>query len=207
MAAKERTYVYSIRDWKEYLGESVLIIFSVLLALILTEYFTSLHEKENTKDIVRNIVVELKHNKKFVEDLNGYNLQVLARIDSVLADKTLQDKIVSNDEFHLKMIAPEGVQFRFLDHDAWDIAKNNNILPKMDVESVSLLTKVYDDQERMSKLEDEVARILLARESRDPKQVRTTLILVRDAYLGWAVDRTPHFLDEIDNAIKKIESK
>ena len=30
-----KIYVYTIRDWKEYVGESILIIFSVLLALIL----------------------------------------------------------------------------------------------------------------------------------------------------------------------------
>jgi hypothetical protein len=29
---KDKTYVYPIRDWKEYLGESLLIVFSVLLA-------------------------------------------------------------------------------------------------------------------------------------------------------------------------------
>jgi hypothetical protein len=31
-----KPHVYVLRDWKEYLGESALIIFSVLLALILT---------------------------------------------------------------------------------------------------------------------------------------------------------------------------
>ena len=34
---KSKTFVYTVRDWKEYLGEALLIIFSVLLALIMTE--------------------------------------------------------------------------------------------------------------------------------------------------------------------------
>jgi len=37
--------VYTLRSWKEYVGESILIIFSVLLALIVTEYINNLHEK------------------------------------------------------------------------------------------------------------------------------------------------------------------
>ncbi len=35
---KSKPEVYVLRDWKEYLGESFLIMFSVLLALFLTEY-------------------------------------------------------------------------------------------------------------------------------------------------------------------------
>ena len=39
-----KNYVYPVRDWKEYLGESLLIVFSVLLALSVTEYISKLHE-------------------------------------------------------------------------------------------------------------------------------------------------------------------
>lgn len=49
-SVKGKIYVYPIRDWKEYLGESVLIIFSVLLALFVTEYISKLHERENTRN-------------------------------------------------------------------------------------------------------------------------------------------------------------
>lgn len=63
-------------------------------------------------------------------------------------------------------------------------------MSKVDVETIVLLTKVYEDQGRMMKVEDEVAKIIFDRASRDPKQVRTTLILIRDIYHGWAVDRT-----------------
>ena len=45
--------VFTIRDWKEYVGESLLIIFSVLLALALTEWFNKLHEKSETHFLLR----------------------------------------------------------------------------------------------------------------------------------------------------------
>jgi uncharacterized protein YlxP (DUF503 family) len=101
-----KAYVYTIRDWKEYMGESAMIIFSVLLALILTEYFSNLHEKENTRSILNSIVAELNHNKISIQEMNKYNLQVLNKIDSALVNKDLQQQLVSNDEFHLKVIAP-----------------------------------------------------------------------------------------------------
>ena len=42
---KDKAEVYILRDIREYAGESMLIIFSVLLALVLTEYINNLHEK------------------------------------------------------------------------------------------------------------------------------------------------------------------
>jgi len=202
---KNKTYVYPIRNWKEYLGESVMIIFSVLLALFVTEFINKLHERENTRSLLNNIIVELNHNKKAIQEMQVYNLQVLKKIDSALLNKDLQAQLVSNDEFHLKVIAPQGVLYRYLDNEAWTVAKNNNIMSKIDIESVSILTKIYEDQDRIGKVEDEVAGIIFDRASRDPKQVHLTLLLIRDIYHGWAVDRMPDLLSKIDKAVSKIE--
>ena len=38
-----KIHVFAERNWKEYLGESLLIIFSVLLALFTTEYISKQH--------------------------------------------------------------------------------------------------------------------------------------------------------------------
>jgi hypothetical protein len=203
--AKIKSFVYTIRDWKEYLGESLLIIFSVLLVVILTEYINKFREKGNTKILLKNIATELNHNKKAILEMNQYNLMVLDKIDSALINKKLQDDLVSNDEFHLNVIAPQGVLYRYLDNDAWTIAKSNNVMSKVDGETIAMLTKVYDNQERIMKVEDEVAKVILDRASRDPKQLHITLILIRDIYHGWAVDRTYGLLKKIDNAIKKVD--
>jgi hypothetical protein len=199
-----KIHVFAERNWKEYLGESLLIIFSVLLALFATEYINKQHEKENTKAILTSIVAELKHNKIAIQQMQEYNLKVLATIDSVLANKSAQNALVSNNEFRLQIIAPDGVLYRYLDNEAWTIAKNNNIMSKIDVQSASILSKVYEDQDRITKVEDEIAKIIFDRESRNPAQVNTTLILIRDVYHGWAVDRVPALLPRIDSAINKI---
>ena len=53
---KGKIYVYAKRDLKEYFGESILIVFSVLLALFLTEGISKLHEKQKTKLLLKSIV-------------------------------------------------------------------------------------------------------------------------------------------------------
>lgn len=193
------------RDWKEYLIESLMIVFSVLLALFLTESINKSHDRKYMKDLLKNVVIELKNNKTAILEMQEYNLNVLNKIDSALADRKIQDAIVTNSEFHLNVIAPHGVLFRYLDDDAWIIAKNNNIMSKIDIESISILNKVYEDLERIGKVEDEVAQVIFERNSRDPKQIHSTLIIIRDIYHGWAVDRVPSLLYRIDNAITKIE--
>ena len=77
----DEIHVFRERNWKEYLGESLLIIFSVLLALFTTEYINKQHEKENTKTILTSIVNELKHNKVSIQEMQEYNLKVLANVD------------------------------------------------------------------------------------------------------------------------------
>ena len=131
-------------------------------------------------------------------------MKVFAKIDSALTDKKIQKKLVYNDEFHLDVIAPEGIQYRYLENAAWTIAKNNNIMSKIDIESVSILTRVYGDQDRIGKIEDEVGKIIFDRASRDPKQVRKTLFLIKDNYRGWVVDRVSGMFIEIDSALAKI---
>src|ERR1700733_145878 len=111
---KEKPEVYVLRDWKEYLGESFLIIFSVILALGLTEYFNTQHEKGETRELLKNVREELVKNKKAEQEQYAYQKMVLKNIDSALANKDFQEKIISNDEFHLKLLAPEGILYRDL---------------------------------------------------------------------------------------------
>jgi len=199
--------VYVLRGWKEYVGESLLIIFSVLLALILTEYFNYLHEKKDTNELISNVRNELITNRKLEGEQYAYQLKVLKSIDSALANPEMQKKIVSNGEFHLNYIAPAGILYRFFDDAAWEVAKSHNISSKVDIQTIYMLTHIYADQERVMKVEDEVAKVIFSPESRKQENIRTTLILIRDSYKGWAVDRASGLLYQYDQAIKTLASE
>jgi len=203
----EKPQVYILRDWKEYAGESFLIIFSVLLALVLTEFINNLHEKNETKDLLNNIRNELVANKKAETEQYAYDLQVLRSIDSALVSPQLQKKIVSNDEFHLTMIAPHGVLYRYLDDIAWEVAKNHNISSKISFQTVKMLTRIYQDQARAMKVEDEVAKVFLSREAGKVENAHATLVLIKNNYKGWAVDRAPGLLQQYDDAIKSLDEQ
>ena len=79
-----RPEVITVRTWKEYLGESLLIIFSVLFALLLTEIFNNIHEKQHTREILTAVRSELIANMNREKEQYQYHLQVLKNIDSAL---------------------------------------------------------------------------------------------------------------------------
>ncbi|HTI61138.1 hypothetical protein [Mucilaginibacter sp.] len=204
---KDKPEVYVLRDIKEYLGESVLIIFSVLLALVLTEYFNGLHEKNETKELLKNIKEELVKNKKAEAEQYTYQKMVLRNIDSALQSKEFQQKIIVNDEFHLKLLAPDGIQYRDLSTVAWEVAKSKDIITKADFALIAKLTDIYAQQARIDKLEDKVADIFLTYDSRRQENIHTSLVLMRDNYKGWAFDRAPSLIAKYDEAIKMMEEK
>ncbi|MFI5160614.1 MAG: hypothetical protein ACHQHN_05020 [Sphingobacteriales bacterium] len=204
---REKPEVYVLRDWKEYLGESFLIIFSVLLALILTEYINTRHEKSETRELLNNIKEELIKNKQAETDQYNYQKMILKNIDSALKSKSFQQKILSNDEFHLDYIAPEGVVNRDLNTVAWDIAKSHNITTKASFALIAKLTDIYNNQARIDKVEEKVAEVILSREARKPENIHATLVLMRDNYKGWAFDRAPAQIARYDSAIKMLEEE
>jgi len=124
---KERHEVFTVRDWKEYLGESLLIIFSVLLALFLSEKFNKLHEDRLNHQVLNQLRNELINNKRQEEEQYQYHLQVLINIDSALNNPVFAQKFFHNGTMSLKPIAPEGVVNRDLNDFVWQIAKQTNV--------------------------------------------------------------------------------
>ena len=198
--------VIAIRTWKEYFGESLLIIFSVVLAIILTEVINKIHENNQTHEIIRELRDELITNKKAEEIQYQYHLQVLKNIDSALNNINFQRKILDSGRFHLYLIAPDGVLEEDLNDVAWQAAKQYNIFSKLDIKTLSLLTDIYNHQQRIIKTEDEIGKVLLSFESRKPENVRVTLILMHDNYHGWEVDRAPRLLEKYQIAIDELNN-
>ncbi len=196
--------VITVRNWKEYLGESLLIIFSVALAIILTEVFARMHENRLTHDVLDQLRQELISNKESEEIQYQYHLQVLHNIDSALHDDVFRKKFIDSGRVHLTVIAPQGVMRKDLNDIAWQIAKQDNIFLKVKLETYSLLTDIYDNQQRIIKSEDEIGKVLLSFESRKPENAKTTLILIRDNYSAWAVDRAPVLLKKYEKAIDEL---
>lgn len=193
------------RDWKEYLGECLLIVFSVILALILTEFINHLNEKRKTVKILHQLKEELIDNKKLEEEQYHYHITVLKNIDDALKNAAMANQFISNGEINLKIIAPDGVLRHDLNDVAWQVAKQNDAFSDVGIDTYTLLSNIYNNQQRITASEDKIAQVLLSFESRKPENLKTTLILLRDNYHGWDVDRAKGLLDLYQQAIDKLK--
>jgi hypothetical protein len=204
---KERPEVITVRNWKEYLGESLLIVFSVFLALFLTERVSNIREEREARQVLRQLREELIDNKNAVDSQYRYHLQVIQNINAALANPALAQKFINNGEVDstLSPIAPRGVLIRDLNDVAWQLAKQINVFSKIDLNTYGLLTDIYNNQQRITKTEDEIGRLLLSYESRKTENLRMTLILMRDNYHAWAVDRAPRLLNLYERAIEQLK--
>jgi hypothetical protein len=193
------------KSTREYLADALLIVFSVLLALILNEIRNNWQEKRHTRQLLANLRTELQNNKRLLEEQYRYHTGVLRNIDSALVHEPYRNLIFSDDKIHLQVMAKEGVGLADFDQTAWEIAKANNIVSKIDMETMSLLNNIARQHSRIEKIEDEVAKVIFAPGSRKKENARETLLLMSYAYHGWAVDRTPGLLKSYELAIQKLE--
>lgn len=203
---KELPEVVMVRNWKEYFGESLLIIFSVVLALILTEIFNKIHDDRQTREVLHQLRQELIDNKRLEEEQYNYHLQALRNIDSALNHPDFAKQFINNGEISLKGIAPLGVMSHDLNNIAWEVAKQKDAFAKLGIATYSLLTDIYNHQQRITNSEDKIGALLLSYESRNPENIRTTLILFRDNYHAWDVDRAPRLLKMYQEAIDKLSN-
>src|SRR5580704_15685371 len=164
--------IIAIRTWKEYLGESMLIVFSVVLAIILTEVINKVHENNQTREVIRELREELISNQEAETIQYKYHLQVLKNIDSALHDNVYLKKVMDSGRFHLYLLAPDGVLREDLNDVAWQAARQFNIFSKLDIRTLGLLTDIYNHQQRIIKTEDEIAKVLLSFESRKRENAR-----------------------------------
>src|SRR5690349_10498403 len=93
---KELPEVSVVRNWKEYLGESLLIVFSVFLALGLTEVINKINEDQRTKEVLHQLREELVANKNGEEEQLAYHRQVLKNIDSALHNAQYAQQFINN---------------------------------------------------------------------------------------------------------------
>jgi hypothetical protein len=201
---KHHPVVIVERDWKEYLGECLLIVFSVALAIGITEYLNGLHEKNQANEILSQLKEEIISNKKDVAEQYDYHQQVFKYIDSAKTNTYFAKKFLDSGKVHISIILPQGVLLHDLKDVAWQQAKAKDIFSKIEFDTYSLLSDIYNNQDKILNLEPSIEKILISYDSRKQENLQTTLTLVHDAIYGWSLQRSPWLIENYQKAIDKL---
>ena len=116
---------------KQNLTQVVLIVFSVVLGLYLSERIEERKDKQLSENLLSRINSEVKDNRKLVKEWIVYHQKFTKDLDSLSTNEKFIEKFVNN-KYTLFELLPEETNGTFMSrlptNDAWDIAKSHPCL-------------------------------------------------------------------------------
>lgn len=187
------------------LFESGLIVFSVLLALFLSEMHSQVKKDQEKVRALQLIKAELTANKALLEQWQPYHQQVLSKVESAINNPPEFSQSNKQREFILNQM-PNGLVQDMLRNSAWDALKQSGISSNMHIETVSLLSTLYRLQ--ALSIEATLARlgdIFYTRESVRKEHLLETLYLMRNLLLE-LIAQESFMIMHYQNAINDIDN-
>jgi hypothetical protein len=129
------------------LSESGLIVFSVLLALIISEWRNNYNEKVQTEKILVNIKEEISENQKFLDNLIPYHQKVSESINRIIKSDSLESKLFTDDGIAIAEFAPNGIMQGTFNDIVWTVAKTDQISNRVSLDKSRVLYEVYEQQQ------------------------------------------------------------
>ncbi len=164
----------------KYFGQIILIVFSVVLGLYLSERIEDKKNERNAQELFSKINSELITNKKLLDNWVPYHKKILNRIDSLSNDKNFIEKFINDKSTIYKAFSRGTIMSDFPSSDAWDIAKAHPLIVNMDYDKLLILSKIYNQQKNTYESVPELVDLMLSTEFNSKEQVNKNLQLFQD---------------------------
>lgn len=148
-------------DYKKYIFEGLLIVFSVLFALFINKLFDDYQTNSKKNIAIESIKKELAQNQEILIRWKEKHLKIRTRISTILEGKndSLKTELQQGQFFNLSILTDnESLIDAILTNTAWESAKTTGIISEFDFETTQKLTLVYSMQEVLT--ERTLAKIL-----------------------------------------------
>ena len=134
-------------DFRHLLIEALLIVFTVLLALALSEWRSSIKAEDTKQAVLNNIIREIKSNKEDLESKMEYHQEMSKKIGSYLGSDSLWSTLnYSTGIEAMIQILEKGLLNPNLQSGAWRSAELSGIVNSFDFETILILSTVYQVQ-------------------------------------------------------------
>jgi hypothetical protein len=149
--------------------ESALIVVSVVLGFVISEWGTHAKERELAANVRRNIAIEVADNLKAIEPQVARHKAALALLDRVKPDPSEPAIQIFFDNLLGDLGEP-------MKRAAWDAAVSSGALRLLDQGLVARYSQIYVDQERVYDEDPAWLKAAIYRpENFDPKQQKVAL--------------------------------
>lgn len=167
-------------NFKKFVGEGLLIVFSVLFALFINKSFEDYRTKQKKKIAKESIIKELYNNQSILGNWKSNHTEIKNRISGIIAGEadSLKMELEKYNYLNLGVLTNNEVLIdAILTKTAWESAKATGIITEFDFETIQKLTLVYDLQEIiMDRTTAEILEYLFDSESNNIENIDRTLV-------------------------------
>ncbi|KAA3612642.1 MAG: hypothetical protein DWQ05_18505 [Calditrichaeota bacterium] len=206
MADKNAANLLTKRDFLKLTIESVLIVFSVLLALGLNEFRSNYKENIQKKQALQKIINELQSNLEIVREWEPYHKEVFKNLQEAQKKYTAGKDIFTVERKDLQKLMPRGVVQSLIDDTAWQALKASSIFARIDFENAVTLAKIYKLQAiGVESTINSILDVLTSRESLKKENSRETMILLTSGF-GELVSQESFLIHYYEKTLQEFEN-
>ncbi len=136
-------------ELRKLLLESLLIVFSVLLALFINRTAENLKTRNQKKAALERIYKEIQSNNEIIREWQSRHTLFLKRIDKIITDSndSLRTGLLSKKYLDIDILTGgKGITNKLISSTAWDAAKSTQIMAEFDYATIETLTGLYQSQ-------------------------------------------------------------
>jgi len=185
----------------KYLGQVVLIVFSVVLGLYLSEKIEDRKNVRNAQELFSKIDSELKTNKQLLDNWVPYHKEIIDRLDILSNDNRFIETFIIDKSEIYEAFTRGTIMSEMPSSDAWDIAKAHPLMVNIDYDKLLILSKVYNQQEFTYESIPEIIDLMISPSFNSKDRAEQNVQLFRDK-LQEVYGREIQLLNYYNEAVK-----
>ncbi|MBP2833120.1 hypothetical protein J8281_13075 [Aquimarina sp. U1-2] len=170
-------------NFKRFLSESLLIVFSVLFALFINQCQNEAQEEKRTVSILKNIKSELENNRKSAQRLVDYHTKVVKKLETINSD-SLESIFFRGPRFVIwdNDIIPRGISQEIFKNIAWQTAEQEDIASRINFNKAQVLFEAYSQQNTVSATIDALSKMMTQRETHRRELIKETVAVIQQTF-------------------------
>ena len=199
---------------KQNITQVILIVFSVVLGLYLSERIEERNNKQESDNLLEVIKLEVIDNINLMEQLTLYHQEMHKNLDSLSKNEEFIAEFIKDKSILFNTLFTKGTFLhRYPGNDAWDIAKSHPLIVNIDYDKLLILSKIYNQQKLTFEPMDEMFKLHDSKDINIEKEAKSNLksisnhiheIASRELRLMYYYEEAEEILDlkdsrEIDN--------
>lgn len=174
-------------NFKKYLGEGLLIVFSVLFALFINKTYEDAKTDKDKINAIEQIKAELFENQKILNNWMADHNAILENLNILLERKMDSIQILANNKGYLPMqmiLNDRNLLDKPLSNSAWSSAQSTGIISEFDFIILLNFSETYELQQLIMNTSIEKIAERLFLKSNDIEHIKDLLIELRLRFMN-----------------------